>query len=337
VREEGEGVSSGGRKPILLSLDPKGAYVAGVHIGVRMLRLTITDLLCRPLARRAQAKADDMSPEELVSAVTEGIRSLAAEAGIRTSQLRGVGVATPGPCDPVERVVLLCPELPGWRQVPLGRMLEEALGQPAITEKDANAAALGEHWYGAGTGVETILFVYAGEGIGSGLVLRGELYRGNRYGAGEIGHMSVASDGIPCHCGSIGCVERYASGTALRLEAQQRWGRPVSLTEVLDAAKMGDTTARQMLDRAARYMGIGLVNAVNLYSPELVLVGGPIPTAYPRYLDLAAGIVAANAYPTIRQVRVAPAALDPDAVLQGAAALALQNLFRPLSVQAVWG
>lgn len=337
VREAGEGVSSGGRKPILLALDPKGGYVAGIHIGVRMLRLTITDLLCRPLARSAQPKGDDMSPEELVEVAKSGIEALAKGLGIPPAAMRGVGVATPGPADPATGTVLLCPELPGWTQVPLGQMLEQALGQAAIIEKDANAAALSEHWYGAGQAVDTILFVYAGEGIGSGLVLKGELYRGNRYGAGELGHMSLAADGIPCHCGSVGCVERYASGTALRLEAQKLWGRPVPLAEVLAEAQAGNREACDLLDRAAHYLGLGLVNAVNLYSPELVLVGGTIPTHYPRYLDIAAQVVAKHAYPTLRNVKVAPAALDPDSVLLGAAALALRNLFRPLTVSAAWG
>lgn len=337
VREAGEGVSSGGRKPILLSLDPNGGYVAGVHIGVRMLGVAITDLLCRPLARRTVPKLDNMSPQELVAVATEIVTELLAELSITKDAIRGVGVATPGPTDPANGVVLLCPELPGWAEVPLGPMLEEALGFSAIVEKDANAAALAEHWYGAGQDVDNVLFVYAGEGIGSGMVLRGELYRGNRNGAGELGHMSVAVDGIPCHCGNIGCMERYASGTALRLAAQEVWGRPVSLTEVLGEAQSGNPEACDLLDRAARYMGMGLVSAVNLYSPERVLVGGPIPTIYPRYIEIAAATVSEHAYPTLRNVQVAPAGLDPDSVLLGAAALGLHSLFRPLTISAAWG
>jgi len=249
-----------------------------------------------------------------------------------------VGVSFGGPVDFGTGTVRLSHHVPGWEGVPLRALLEEAFDAPATVDNDANVAALGEHGYGAGRGVDHLLYVTVSTGVGGGWILDGRPWRGADGMAGEIGHTVVDPAGPQCLCGKRGCVERLASGPYMaqdareRLRAGEREGAlllrlagddPQAITGALlsAAAAQGDDLARAILDRGAWALGVGLGNAANLINPQRVIVGGGVTKAGDRWWQVLRRTVAETALPEVN-VEVVPAGLGDDAPLWGAAVLA---------------
>ncbi len=250
----------------------------------------------------------------------------------------GIGISFGGPVDPTRGVVRICHHLAGWQGVPLPRWAAEEFGVPARMDNDANAAALGEYRFGAGQGRDHLLHVNVGTGIGGGLVLHGQVYQGATGMAGEIGHMVVQPGGPPCTCGRRGCLEALASGPAIARDARKRLGRDpgrgqrllslvggdarrLTAQAVSEAAAQGDELAQEVLDQAAKMLGLGIANAINLINPERVTVGGGVVKIGPAWMDTVRAAAQADAMPD-SPVDIAVAALGDDAPLWGAIALA---------------
>ena len=222
-------------------------------------------------------------------------------AGVEASDLRGLGVATPGWVDTERGVVPAAPQLVGWHDVPLVEMLRERLGVAVRLENDANAAALGENAFGAGRGTRHMLYITVSTGVGAGIIVDGRLYGGAKGSAGEIGHTIVDPSGPPCGCGGRGCLESLSSGTAIARKAAQaadrgdsaalseikeREGR-LGARQVADAARGGDAASIAIYEEAGYYLGIALANAVNLLSPEAIIIGGGVMQAKELFLPRA--------------------------------------------------
>lgn len=350
LTEEGEAESRGGRRAVILKINPSGGLAVGVDIGRTHLRLSLLNLAAEVVAEVVYPKALADSPAAVVSQIALGFRELLERFGGSTDRLRGIGVAVPGPVDSVRGMVLLAPNLPGWSRVELGPMLQERLGLPVQVEKDANAAAVAEHWFGNGQGIEDLLYILVDEGIGSGVIIRGELYRGHDHIAGELGHVSINVDGPRCHCGNYGCLGLYTSGAAIRQKALTaiKTGFPSRLSDVVgpdpdqltsqmvvEAAAQGDELSRGLLAEAGRFLGLALVNSVNLYNPALVILGGKLVEGTQEILENASRLAADRFYPALqRKVQVRAGAYGVEAPAVGAAALILQRVFRPLRITA---
>lgn len=270
-------------------------------------------------------------PQAVVEAVARVVRDLVE--GRRPGRL---GVAVPGPLSVREGVVFEPPNLRGWGEVPLRAMLEDTLGCPVVLENDANAAALGEWWRGAGRGSRHMVYVTVSTGVGGGLVLDGALYRGASDVAGEIGHVVVDPAGPLCPCGRRGHLEGIAAGPAIVrwVEERLRDGAPSSLRghtgltaeDVGRAARQGDPVAVEAFQRAGRYLGWAVGGLLNLLNPEVVVVGGGVSRAGPVLFDPMLEAARATAFPRAwRAARVERAALDDRAGLVGVAYLALQR------------
>ncbi|WP_067932764.1 ROK family protein [Alicyclobacillus kakegawensis] len=188
----------------------------------------------------------------------------------------GIGIGAPGPLNPHTGMVLGPPNLPGWDQIPLRDELHEVYGLPVYLENDANAAAVAEHRFGAGQGSLQMVYITVSTGIGGGVVIDGQVRQGAAGGFAEIGHMIVDPDGARCNCGNRGCLEAVASGTAIARMASEAFGRALTAEQVAELAMRGDNKAQQVLDTAFYYLGIGLVNIVNLYDPDLIVIGGGV-------------------------------------------------------------
>lgn len=229
------------------------------------------------------------------------LRASCDEAGVSIADLGGVGIASPGWVDLENGVVPAAPQLPGWRDVPLVRIMSERLGAPVILGNDANAAALGELVFGAGRGMRHLLYITVSTGIGGGLIFDGKPYGGARGSAGEIGHTVVDPAGPVCPCGNHGCLEILASGTAIArraeavaargdspalAEAKSREGR-LTASLVAEAAEAGDLPAREIYAEAGRFLGLSLGNAVNLLSPEMIVIGGGVTRSAPLFMPQA--------------------------------------------------
>ncbi len=249
------------------------------------------------------------------------------------ARIAGIGIAAAGMIHPKTHAVVYAPNLE-WRDVPLRDEIESAFGLPTYVENDVRAAAWGEYRFGAGRGVQSLIAVFVGTGVGSGAVMDGLLLRGSGNAAGEIGHTQVVVDGLPCPCGQRGCVEAYASGSGFvrRLQSALAAGTETRLAEdtgrdatrvtaalVERAAAAGDAFARDLWADAERYLGMALANYVTLLNPELLVLGGGVMTTVPALADSLARQVRARTTVMSREVRVVRAALGDSAGIFGAA------------------
>ncbi len=342
VQEVGLGTSSGGRKPVLLTLNPTARYVLGCELQSTELVIGLFDLVGNLIGRVNQPKTPETTPQQVVDRIVEGIRQVVSAGGVRMQSVEGLGVAAPGPLDSARGVLLTPPNMVGWHNVPLRDMLERATGLPVVLEKDGNAAALGEVWFGAGQNVRELILIIVDQGIGAGIVGGGNLYRGSRSGAGEIGHTTIDVDGPRCSCGNYGCLEAIASGFALGRKAGEAIRRGVrsalasvgdteeaiGAAELLSAAAAGDKLAQDLLDECGRTLGIAVANTVNMYNPELIVLAGRLANS-PIVLARAQELGRARAFSVLsKDVRIVTSALGDRFLMAGAAALILARLFR---------
>lgn len=253
-------------------------------------------------------------------------------------QPAAVGASFGGPVDFETGTVRLSHHVPGWENAPLREILEEAFRAPAAADNDANVAALGEQRFGAGKGVDHLLYVTVSTGVGGGWILNGRPWRGADGMAGEIGHTVVDPQGPRCLCGNRGCVERLASGPYMAQAARERLehnpgagpillelagGDPAAISGRLlgEAAVRGDELAQEVLIHGAWALGLGIGNAANLINPQLVVLGGGVTKAGEAWWVAVRRTVDETALPEV-DVEVVPAALGDDAPLWGAVALA---------------
>ncbi|MEK7787040.1 MAG: ROK family protein, partial [Chloroflexota bacterium] len=218
--------------------------------------------------------------------------------------------------------VILSHHVPGWEDTPLVEMLRERYGAPVAMDNDANTAALGEWRFGVGAGCDSLLYITVSTGIGGGWVLGGQIYRGADSMAGEIGHLAVDPNGPVCVCGKRGCVEAIGSGTNIGRAMNERRGESGWTAEKVNReAEAGDPSAVEVMETAARALGIGIGYAITLMNPQKVIVGGGVANAGQVYWRTLRATAAGYVLPQMR-VEIVPAALGSDSPLWGAVALA---------------
>jgi glucokinase len=281
------------------------------------------------LARvRLDTRAQD-GPAAVMEQIALSVEQAVFHAGADKGQLAAVGICLAGFFDWQSRLMIHSPNLEGWNGIAVEKRLSDRLGVPVLAENDANAAALGEARHGAGAGSRDLVFITVSTGIGAGLIQNGQLYRGTRGFAGEAGHMVIKPDGPLCGCGRRGCLETVASGTAIARLAREaiqaekqtvlkQYAQPVSASDVFAAARAGDAVATAILDEAMLYLGLGLVNLVNLLNPEVIVLGGGVAEAGEQLLAPLASIIARHAVaPAAQAVTLRKAALGVEAGVIG--------------------
>ncbi len=276
---------------------------------------------------------------DVVSAIASAVRECEVESTKRSAHVGGVSVVIPGTVHVETGVVINAPNIPSLPGYELAPALERALGRPVLLENDANAAALGEMWQGAAHGHQTILCLTLGTGVGGGIILDGKLWRGADGTAGEIGHTSVDPfGGVKCKCGNIGCLEVYASATAIvRIAREALAQNPSSLLQsspaneltaekVFSAAIACDELALDIFRRVGVYLGIAMANLVNIFNPEMIVIGGGVSAAWEMFAHHARAEVIKRAFPVPAQrCQIVRAECGADAGLFGAAWLAFLN------------
>ncbi len=271
------------------------SYAIGVDIGGTKVRTALVDSNGSVLAANTCQSTFDEDPVANADWLAQRIQSVASASGVHLTDLEGVCVGIPGVLDASADSIISCPNARSLEGAGLGSAIEGTLGLPVILENDVNMAAVAEGWIGAGVGVQHFLFVSIGTGIGLGIVINGSLYNGTG-NAGEGGHVVVADWGPVCGCGRRGCYETLGSGLAI--EAAYSYGHParecvesggkliydmsdsvsVSAVEVFQRYRSGDKLARRVIEDAAYYMGVGVANLINLFAPQLVVIGGGLGT-----------------------------------------------------------
>jgi glucokinase len=266
------------------SNDPETALLIGLDIGGTKSAAVVGDGSGRIFARMAGPTPRDSWREALEFFLTL-IESACREHGVDPKSCAAAGVSFGGPWDSRREVTRTPPNLPGWGEIPLRRLLTERLGIDVAVENDANATALAEHRWGAGQGCRDMAFLTIGTGIGAGLILDGRLYRGRSDFAGEVGHTVLLPDGPLCGCGKRGCLEALASGTAIGRIGTERYREPVDAVEVCRRARLGDAVALGIVDEAAQWMGLGIANLLQTLNLERVVLGTLAVSAGDLFLE----------------------------------------------------
>ena len=251
--------------------------------------------------------------------------------------LAGVGVGAPGPLDPFEGMTISPENLPPLKNTPLKKLLEEQLNLPVMIDNDANVVALGEQWKGAGRDVDNFLCVTLGTGVGGGAVSQGKLLRGFNGNAAEIGHTSIDLNGPRCNCGNYGCLELYASSTGMVRRTLERMRREnpetilsgetnLTTRDLFLAVQQGDRFAREMFEETGLFLGVGLVNAINMLNVEVVALTGGLAGAGDLIFEPVQRTIQERGLVGVKEhVRVVPVQLGEDAALLGAAKLVMEG------------
>lgn len=329
VYEGTEAPSSGGRPPKNLYINAESFYVLAVDIGVLDTAFAVSDFNGRILQQKSILT--EGKPENFLNRLADEIGKL-IKAQYSRARFAAVGVSVPGLIDRETGTLEVSPNLE-WQNVPIRKILEDRLELPVYVENDANAAAFSELWYGpvSEASVRTLLFILVVEGLGTGLIINGELHVGSRLGLGGFGHMSIDPNGELCSCGRRGCWETFASERATverfhRVTAKQ--GLPlVGLPDLIALANNNDEMAMESLKITAEYLGEGISNLVHGIYPETVVIGGDITAAWPIIEPIIRERMRSRYLVSPNQIIVRPASVDRPSLF-GAIPIALQNYFR---------
>lgn len=278
VQETQSGPPRGGRPPVLLEIAYDHWHAAGAKVMEDHLEIVLTDLRTEVLAQQ-QVPFTQQTPEALVVGVKNAVTALQRKFQFDPSKLVGLGVGMAGVIDPQEGICIYSPYL-HWKNVPVKKLLEGAFHRPVWVDNDVNALATAEMLFGHGKNARNMVVITVGRGIGAGLVLEGQLYRGASGGAGELGHTISVAQGQLCECGKRGCLEAYASEPAILGFARQNFPdlvakhKPLQVKHIVTAAQKGHLGAQELLCSAGERLGLALANLVNLVNPEVIVIGG---------------------------------------------------------------
>lgn len=270
-------------------------YAVGIDIGGTKISMVLGNYLGRILAHRTIPTRTYQDTSKCLAELEENLGRLIDGCPVPKKNILGIGVAMPGAVDPFKGVVPRSPHLGGWNGLPLRKILSSRFRLPVFMTNDANAGALAEKIFGSGRHAENFIYITVSTGIGGGIVVHGELIQGVNYVAGEVGHMTIVPDGERCKCGKKGCLEAYASGTAIGnyVVRQIRKGRKsiipklaphpkkIRALDVSHAAKKGDRLALEAFQRAGYYLGLGIGNLLNVLNPQIIVLGGGVLKSAP--------------------------------------------------------
>lgn len=318
--------------PFPLKVHPIMQQIAiGIDLGGTQVRAALVNERGEILAR-AEERTDAMAgPGRVLAQIKALADGLIAATG--SPFVVGIGVSTPGPIDTILGIARDIPTLAGFADFPLKAELQARFAFPVSLENDGIAAAIGEWQFGAGRGLENLVYATVSTGLGGGVIADGRVLRGRKGMAGHIGHMSVMPDGALCPCGNKGCFEAYGSGTAFTRRARERAltstqtrlgadGRGIDSRAVFSAAREGDVLANQLIDEEAEILGRGFTSLLHIFSPQVIIMGGGLSHEFERLHPGILGYIAEWAMPAFKDVPVVRAALGQNSGLIGAAALA---------------
>jgi glucokinase len=261
-----------------MQFNARYGFVAGIDIGPTRTRLGLADLRGQLITHRIVSTPGDLDPPRLLATIADAVQALIKDAELSPGRLLAVSAGAPGAVDPRRgMVVALAPNLKGWFEVPVEKILRSALDAPVVVENDVNLAVLGEHWKGAARGHDTCVFLSFGTGIGAGIMVNGQLYHGHHFLAGEIGLMCMGPQYVDADFGSRGCLETLTGLGALKAQ----WRRdaadsPEWLPDLFRAAANGDAAARKTVEDAGTILGIAAANVCSVLDPSLVVLGGSL-------------------------------------------------------------
>jgi predicted NBD/HSP70 family sugar kinase len=340
VVEAGRGASTGGKPPVLVQLNPSARYSVGVQLERNTCVIVVVDLAGRQIARTSFSGVASMPPERGLSLVAAQVNAMLEMAAVDRLKVLGVGLVSYGPQDRRGGMLLTPQPTDEWLGYPVADRLADSLGLPVVLDNDAAAAAIGEYWLGAVEPRSTYGCIYMATGIGGGVVVAGEVYRGSSSNSVEIGHVSIDVNGDECPCGNVGCLENYAGPSAVVRHALttpglgQRLALDPTGDDVLAefarlaaAANAGDPAAHGLIERSARYLGHAAVTLATLFDLDMIVLAGPsFAVAGSIYQSIIQEEVDRRTFARrAHRVRVVPSVSGSDAAAIGGAVLVLQS------------
>ena len=342
--ETGEGVSQGGRKPRLLRINNQLGYIAGIDIGATSLDIALADVTGSILQRCSEPTDVKLPPEAVFGRCSELLLVLIRRQGGTPEQILGIGVGVPGPVDFARGVLVAPPLMPEWESFPIRDFFKKTFGSAfVVVDNDVNIMALGEQRSGDGAGIDHLIFVKIGTGIGAGIISNGKLHRGSDGCAGDIGHICVDKDGPLCACGNKGCLEAMAAGPAITSKALEagRNGSSPTLRQMRDsnggvlrpedvnaACREGDQAALDIIRDSGQMIGDVLASLVNFFNPSHIFIGGGIANFGNHLLVAIRRAVLHRSLPlATTHLSIKFSRVGSDVGVMGAISLALDYLF----------
>ena len=337
VEEVGKGDSSGGRKPIMLKMKSDGMYFIGVGIQ-RVIHVVLADISGNILARYSSELKYQVSIDVILGQILKGIDKVIKQSKIDISKLMYAGIGTPATEHKHGSKIGVYP-VDDW-----GYTSEEEWQKndkfpcPVVFENNATLTALGEFVFGVAKNCDNFLHVTADYGVGAGVVIGGKLYTGTDGVAGEFGHTIVDVDGLPCYCGNKGCLEMYCSTSAIiNLYIKDKMADPALKQKLIDstdfillkdAAYGGDKVAYKYITESARILGMGISGLVNMFNPEMIIIGGELPETFPEYVEMVGKSARSGIFRNkATNLNIIESELKSDAMVRGAVALAMAQVF----------
>ncbi|PTV93330.1 glucokinase [Halanaerobium saccharolyticum] len=315
-------------------------YYLGLDLGGTKILTGLADSEGKIIARSRRDTEADLGEDKIIENMIATIEDVLEKTEVTKEQIITLGIGSPGPLDSKKGIIIENANLP-WKNVPLVERMESALGIKTLLQNDANAAALGEKWFGAGKNVENMVYITISTGIGGGAIINKELFTGVNDNACEIGHTVIDPNGPLCGCGNHGCLEAFASGTSIGKRAREAAaaGQSKEMLELADnivedidavicaqAAHQGDQVAKDIFKNAGYHLGIGMGNVVNTFNTEMIILGGGVMKASDLFLDEAIKTMEdISLAGSLEMVTVKEAELGSDIGLKGAIAVAMED------------
>ncbi|WP_027099243.1 ROK family protein [Clostridium paraputrificum] len=308
-------------------------YVIGVDLGGTKISTAISTIEGNILANVVLPTKAEEGEAAVLGRIVQSIDEVIVGSSTSIDEIEAIGIGSPGPLDAKKGIIITTPNLP-FKNYNLVQPLKEKYNIPVYLDNDANAAAIGEYMFGAGKGKNSIVYFTVSTGVGGGAVLDGKVYRGHTSNALEIGHTTVDPNGPRCNCGNLGCLEAMSSGTAIAKKGKEAVSTNVETIlkkhdtvtsyEVFKEAEAGDEVAKDIIDNALTYLGIGVANAIATFDPEMIIIGGGVSKAGDIVFDTVKKVVNKRCFKSMAEsCEIVPAGLGSDAGVVGAVALAI--------------
>lgn len=344
LHEIGDGKSSGGRRPRVLSFNSNFGYVVGVDLGATSLDVALADFEGRMIDRQSVAIDVREGPDVVLGIVCQMVLEQIKEHRIPQDKVYAFGIGVPGPVEFSTGLLIAPPIMPGWEAYPISDLIRKTFPSAlVIVDNDVNVMALGELRAGVGIDERHFLYIKVGTGIGCGIVCNGEIYRGSDGCAGDIGHICADQNGPVCHCGNIGCLEAMAAGPAIAARAMfaaSNHRSPIlarhlasqngilTAEDVGMAGSQGDPVANEIIRESGRMIGEVLAGLVNFFNPSLILIGGGVSRIGPQFLaSIRRGVLHRSLALSTRYLRIDNSPMGSEAGIIGAIMLALDHIF----------
>jgi glucokinase-like ROK family protein len=329
VTESGMGESSGGRKPVMLLFNKCAGYAIGIDLDIHCITGVLTDLEGN-IVDEIIIDLEKLSVDAVVADLKTCIHQLIERSPKSPYGIIGIGIGVPGMVNEAGTIVF-APNL-AWENVSIHQLIAEEFAIPVILDNEANAGAVGEKQFGAGKSTSNMIYVSLGVGIGTGIIIKNELYRGFSGISGEMGHVTIEAHGRKCRCGNIGCWELYASENALLDKAQAlsfaSAHKPPTIQELIRLAEAGNQEVIQLLVQMGQYLGMGIINIMNTFNPELIIIGSRLTAAEPWLLKPIQQMIAERSFPySRREMRIEFSCLGAKSTVMGAAHFAIAHFF----------